>query len=101
MSEWDATSYEGKETILRVVREEAERFFALAEPEEAWDAPTACPGWAVKDVVGHLVDTTEGYFAAFDAARGAGEASDAYGLTGMGARVNDQATSFWDVPQKE
>jgi hypothetical protein len=27
VSEWDATSYEGKGTILRVVRVEAERLF--------------------------------------------------------------------------
>ncbi|RVX42354.1 hypothetical protein EDD27_4978 [Nonomuraea polychroma] len=40
MNEWDATSYAGKDTILRVVRDEAERLFALAEPEEAREAPT-------------------------------------------------------------
>jgi uncharacterized protein (TIGR03083 family) len=100
MNAWNATTYEGKDTILRVVREEAERFFALAEPEDAWNAPTACPGWAVRDVVGHLVDTTEGYFEAFDTAR-AGGTPGAYGLPGMAERVNDQATSFRDVPQKE
>ena len=44
--------------------------FALAEPPEAWDAPTACDGWTTRDIVGHIVDTTEGYFRAFDAARG-------------------------------
>jgi hypothetical protein len=31
MSEWNAMTYEGKDTILRVVRHEAERFFALAD----------------------------------------------------------------------
>ena len=36
--------------------------FALAEQPGAWDAPTACESWRVKDVIGHLVDTTEGYF---------------------------------------
>ena len=34
MNEWNAMTYEGKETILRVVRDEAERMFALAEPPE-------------------------------------------------------------------
>jgi uncharacterized protein (TIGR03083 family) len=101
MSEWDATSFQGKETILRVVREEANRLFALAEPTEAWKAPTACVGWTTADVVGHIVDTTEGYFAAFDAARGAGQASDPYGLPGMGARVNEQAAAFRNIPQAE
>ena len=63
-------TYEGKDTILRVVRDEAERMFALAEEPGAWERPTACAGWTTRDVVGHIVDTTEGYFAAFDAARG-------------------------------
>ncbi|SEG90561.1 TIGR03083 family protein [Nonomuraea solani] len=101
MNEWDATSYAGKDTILRVVRDEAERLFALAEPEEAWEAPTACTGWTTRDVVAHIVDTTEGYFAAFEAARGGGELGTAYGLPGMGARVNDQAMALRGVPQKE
>ncbi|TYB63954.1 maleylpyruvate isomerase family mycothiol-dependent enzyme [Nonomuraea sp. PA05] len=101
MNEWDATSYAGKDTILRVVREEAERLFALAEPEEAWEAPTACTGWTTRDVVAHIVDTTEGYFAAFDAARGGGDLGTAYGLPGMGDRVNAQALALRGVPQKE
>jgi uncharacterized protein (TIGR03083 family) len=101
MSEWDATSYEGKDTILRVVRAEAERFLALAEPPQAWLAPTACPEWAVRDAVGHLVDTTEGYFAAFETARGGDASGQPYGLSGMGERVNAQAASFRDVPQPE
>ncbi len=42
MSEWDATSYEGKETILRVVRTEAARLFALADPPGAATC-TGCP----------------------------------------------------------
>jgi uncharacterized protein (TIGR03083 family) len=100
MGEWDATTFEGKQTILRVVREEANRLFAMAEPAEAWKAPTACPGWTTADVVGHIVDTTEGYFAAFAAARG-GDTGAPYGLTGMGARVNEQATAFRNVSQAE
>ncbi len=69
MSEWNAMTYEGKDTILRVVRAEAERMFALAERPGAWEAPTACESWKVKDVIGHVVDTTEGYFKAFEMAR--------------------------------
>jgi uncharacterized protein (TIGR03083 family) len=100
MNEWDATSYAGKDTILRVVRDEAERLFALAEPEEAWEAPTACPGWT-RDVVAHIVDTTEGYFAAFDVARRGAGLGTAYGLPGMGERVNEQAVALRGIPQKE
>ena len=69
MSEWNAMTYAGKDTILRVVRDEAQRMFALAEQPGAWQAPTACESWQVRDVIGHLVDTTEGYFRAFETAR--------------------------------
>jgi len=94
-------TYEGKDTILRVVRGEAERLFALAEPTKAWEAASACPGWATRDIVGHIVDTTEGYSAAFDAARGEGEVEAPYGLPAMSKRVNEMATSFRGVPQAE
>jgi uncharacterized protein (TIGR03083 family) len=101
MGEWDATSYAGKDTILTVLRGEADRLFALAEPASEWDAPTACTGWTTRDIIGHLVDTTEGYFAAFDAASGRAGSGDAYGLPGMKAKVDENAIAFRDVPQRE
>lgn len=101
MSEWNAMTYEGKDTILRVVRNEAERFFALAERPEAWEAPTACEGWTTRDLVAHIVDTTEGYFRAFDAARGSGEETAPHGLAAMSRMVDEAATSFRGVPQAE
>src|SRR3954452_9133216 len=101
MSEWNARTYEGKDTILRVVRQEAQRLFALAEEPGAWERPTACAGWTTRDVVGHIVDTTEGYFAAFDAARGGGEAPAPFGLPAMHERVNEMAIGFRRVPQAE
>jgi uncharacterized protein (TIGR03083 family) len=101
VSEWDATSYEGKDTILRVVRDEAEKLFALAEQPGAWDAPTACEAWKVKDVVGHLIDTTEGYFTSFDIARSGVKAPDAYGLFGMHERAGEHAQQFHNLTQAE
>ena len=101
MSGWNAMTYEGRDTILRVVREQAEGFFELASPPEAWERPTACTNWQVRDLVGHLVDTTESYFVAFDAARGKGEVDPAYGLPGMASRADAQARAFRSVPQTE
>jgi uncharacterized protein (TIGR03083 family) len=98
MNAWDATSYEGKDTILRVVREEADRFIELAGRPGGWDAPTACESWSVRDVVGHLVDTTEGYFDAFEIAKANAESSP-YGLAGMHERAGEQATRFRDLSQ--
>jgi len=101
MSEWNAMTYEGKDTILRVVRREAERLFSLASPADAWERPSACAGWTTRDIVAHIVDTTEGYFAAFDAARGTGTAPAPAGLASMGRLVNEKATAFRGVSQSE
>jgi uncharacterized protein (TIGR03083 family) len=101
MSSWNAMTYEGKDTVLRVVRKEAEQFFALVDNDEVWEAPTGAAHWQVRDVVGHLVDTTESYFVAFDAARANTDVPPAYGLPGMAARVDEQARSLRSVPRAE
>ena len=36
MSEWNAMTYQGKDTILRVVKDQAGQMFALAEQPGAW-----------------------------------------------------------------
>ena len=69
MGTWNAMTPEGKGTILGVVRQEAEQFFDLVDSDAAWEAPTGAGHWQVRDVVGHIVDTTEAYFVSFDAAR--------------------------------
>ncbi len=99
--EWNAMTYAGKDTILRVVREEAGRMFELAGRAGAWDAPTACESWKVKDVIGHLVDTTEGYFQAFETVRSGSAAPDAYGLAGMHERAGETAQAFHELTQEE
>src|SRR3954467_11769347 len=102
MSTWNAMTYEGKDTILRVVQREAEQFLALASPPEAWERPTrSCPGWTTRDVVGHITDPTEGYFAAFAAARGGPAAPEPHGLANMSRVVDERATAFRGVSQAE
>ena len=101
MSEWNAMTYEGKDTILRVVRHEAERFFALADNDEAWERQTACDNWTTRDAVAHIVDTTEGYFRAFDAARSGSEAPAPFGLPVMHEKADEFATAFRGVPREE
>jgi uncharacterized protein (TIGR03083 family) len=101
MSSWNPMSYEGKETILRVVRDEAEQFFDLVDSDEAWEAPTGAGHWQVRDTVAHIADTTEAYFVAFDAARSHTEVPAAYGLPGMAERVDKQALALRNVPRTE
>ncbi len=94
MSTWNAMSYEGKDTILRVVRDQAQLFFAMVDSDEAWTRPTGAGHWQVRDIVAHLVDTTEAYFPAFDAARAHTDVEPAYGLPGMAVRVDKMATAL-------
>jgi uncharacterized protein (TIGR03083 family) len=101
MGEWDATTYEGKDTILRVVRQEAEAVFDMVATPEVWDRGTACARWSTRDVVAHLIDTTEGYFAAFDAARSNTDAGQPHGLPAMSQVAGDRALEFRDKTQPE
>src|SRR5215813_2271153 len=101
MTDWDATSYEAKDNLLRVVRREADRLFTMAETPGAWEAPTACPQWQVRDIVGHLIDVTESYFVGFDAARGGPPAADALGVRVMQERLNEGARSHRTLSQDE
>lgn len=100
MSEWNFMDPASRGNVMTVWRDEAERFFDVAENSD-WEGQTACELWQTRDVVGHLVDTTEGYFTSFDAARGRAEASDAIGLADMARLVNEGARSFRDVPKGE
>lgn len=97
MTAWDATSCEAKETLLGVLRQEAEGFFALAAAPGAWEAPTACPEWQVRDLVGHLIDVTEGYFVGFDAARAGSSGAPPLGLAVMQKRLDEQARSHREL----
>lgn len=101
MSEWNAMTYAGKDTILRVVREQAGQMFALAEQPQAWEAPTACENWQVRDIIGHLVDTMEGYFKAFDIARSGATAEAAFGLLVMHEKAGAGGRSFRNLSQQE
>jgi uncharacterized protein (TIGR03083 family) len=101
MSEWNFMHADSKANLLRVVGQEAEKFFDLVSQPGCWEAPTAAGQWQVRDQVGHLVDTTEGYFRSFDAARGNGTAPEPLGVRDMAGYVDEGARSFRTVPQDE
>lgn len=101
MSEWNGMTYEAKDNMLRVVREQAEGMFALAEPKDVWTMPTNSTDWQVRDVIGHIVDVTEGYFVGFDAARAEQEGPEAHGLQIMAKRLDEHAQEFRELSQQE
>jgi uncharacterized protein (TIGR03083 family) len=101
MSAWEFSDFASKDNLLRTVREQSDQMMALASEPGMWEAPTAAGHWQVRDIVGHLVDTTEGYFAGIDAARGNGTVPDALGVRVMDQHVDQGATAFRGTPQDE
>lgn len=101
MSEWSFFDVASKENLLGAVRAESDQMLALASAPGAWEGPTASGHWEVRDIVGHLVDTTEGYFTGFDIARGGGIAPDPLGVRGMSEHVDRGALAFRGTPQDQ
>lgn len=101
MSEWNFFDYASKDNLLRTVRQQSDQMLALASTPAAWEAPTAAGHWQVRDVIGHLVDTTEGYFTGFDIARSGGAAPDPLGVRTMNEHVDRGALALRTMSQDE
>lgn len=101
MSEWDATDYAAKDNLLRVLAGEADALFEMAARGGAWTAPTACTQWQVRDIVGHLIDVTESYFAGFDAANTGSAAAEPLGVRAMRESLDAGAKEHRRLSQAE
>jgi uncharacterized protein (TIGR03083 family) len=101
MNDWNFMSYESKDNLLEAIRRESAGMFALAEDASSWEAPTGAGHWQVRDVFGHLIDTTETYFIGFDAARGDGEGPPLVPLTEMAVHVDPGAQAFRSLGREE
>jgi uncharacterized protein (TIGR03083 family) len=99
-AEWNFMDPASRTNLMRAVRAEAAAFFELAE-STGWEAPTACANWQVRDHVGHMIDVTEGYFAAFDHARAGTEAPGALGLPVMAQRLDEHARAFRNLGKQD
>jgi uncharacterized protein (TIGR03083 family) len=91
---------EGKETVLDVLRRDRKKFFDLVEDPANWNVQTRCTEWEVRDLVGHLIDVTEGYLSRWEVAK-KGESADAAGMLVMGETLNDHAKEFRSLPREE
>jgi uncharacterized protein (TIGR03083 family) len=98
-ADWNVLDAGNKERLLQAVSNEADEFFQLAEKPENWEAPTASGHWQVRDIVGHLVDVTEGYLEAFETARAGRDAPPPLGLRAMADLADQNAQSFRSEPQ--
>ena len=91
---------EGKEVVMDVMRRDRKKFFDLVEDPKNWNVQTRCTEWEVRDLVGHMIDVTEGYLSRWEAAK-KGEAPGALGLQVMGETLNDHALDFRKLTREE
>jgi uncharacterized protein (TIGR03083 family) len=98
---WDFLNPASKGRLLGVLRREVGEMFELAAEPARWHIPTACAGWEVRDMVGHLVAETEGYLSAFDSARRGVAAEAPVGVAGMAKAADEAARAFRHVPRDE
>jgi uncharacterized protein (TIGR03083 family) len=92
--------YSGKDTVLDVIRRESADFFAIVDDPKNWNVQTRCTEWEVRDMVGHMIDVTEGYLARWEKAR-KGESIDTAGLLVMADSLNKNAQSYRNLPREE
>jgi uncharacterized protein (TIGR03083 family) len=93
-------AYSSKDVVLDVVRTEQKRFFKVVGNPDNWLVDTRCEGWKVRDMVGHMIDVTEGYLNRWDMAR-KGELPDGVGLAVMADRLNQGAVAHRSLSRDE
>ena len=96
----NSMDYGGKDTVLAVIRTESGRFFGIVDNPKNWNVQTRCTEWEVRDMVGHMIDVTEGYLSRWELAR-KGQATDTAGLLVMSDSLNQHAQAFRSLPREE
>ncbi len=100
MAPVNSMDYSGKEAVLDVIRRESADFLQLVDDPKNWNVQTRCTEWQVRDLVGHMIDVTEGYLTRWDKAKRK-ESADSVGLLVMGRDLNTKAQSFRSLPREE
>lgn len=92
--------YASKPLMLDVIRTERDRFYGLIDDPKNWEVQTRCEAWETRDIVGHMIDVTEGYLDRWELAR-AGRPIDTRGLLVMAEGLDDNAKTFRRFPREE
>lgn len=92
--------FSAKGLVLDVVRTERERFYQIIDQPQNWESPTRSGHWEVRDLVGHMIDVTEGYLTRWDMAR-RGDQASALGLLVMAQELDRVALTFRNLPREE
>ncbi len=92
--------YSAKDLVLDVVRTDRGQFYAIIDVPENWEAPTRSGHWLVRDLVGHMIDVTEGYLTRWDMAR-RGDPAASLGLLIMAQELDRVALTYRTLPRDE
>ena len=93
-------AYSSKDEVLDVVRTERDRFYEVIDDPKNWNVETRCEGWQVRDMVGHMIDVTEGYLNRWDMAD-KGELPQGIGLAVMADELNKGALAHRSLSREE
>jgi uncharacterized protein (TIGR03083 family) len=96
----NSMDYSGKDTVLDVIRKDSSDFFAIVDVPDNWNVQTRCTEWEVRDMVGHMLDVTEGYLSRWESAR-KNETRDTAGLLVMADSLNSNAQAFRSLSREE
>ena len=95
----NSMSYAGKPVVLDVVRKERQVFYDLIDDPANWTVQTRCTDWETRDLVGHMIDVTEGYLDRWEAAR-KGDSREVVGLLVMAEQASQRAIAFRSLPRE-
>jgi len=90
-----------RDRMTRAFRDEADHLFMLASEPGRWNDPTACTGWELRDLVGHLVDASDVFRSGFERARSGLESPSPAAASGMAQATDEAARSFRSVSRTE
>ncbi|HJS20021.1 MAG TPA: maleylpyruvate isomerase N-terminal domain-containing protein [Anaerolineales bacterium] len=96
----NSMDYSGKDTVLDVIRKESSGFFSIVDDPANWNVQTRCTEWEVRDMVGHMIDVTEGYLSRWESARN-NEPRNTAGLLVMADSLNKGAQSYRSLQREE
>jgi uncharacterized protein (TIGR03083 family) len=96
----NSMDYSAKDLVLDVVKTERGKFYAIIDDPKNWEAPTRSGHWEVRDLVGHMIDVTEGYLTRWDMAR-RGDPATPLGLPVMAQELDRVALTYRNIPREE
>jgi uncharacterized protein (TIGR03083 family) len=96
----NSMDYGAKDLVLDVVRTERGKFYQIIDVPQNWESPTRSGHWEVRDLVGHMIDVTEGYLTRWDMAR-RGDPATSLGLLVMAQELDRGALTYRNLPREE